>query len=179
MTHPFRDFAFCPKCGSNRFVDNNDKSKKCNDCGFIYYFNSSTAVVAVIENSEGEILVARRATDPAKGTLDLPGGFVDMHETAEEAMQREVMEETGLSVISPKYLFSIPNIYLYSGFEVHTVDLFFRCKIDDFSGLKAQDDVSELLFIEKENLTPSQFGLVSIRQAIQKIVSDNENNITI
>lgn len=175
MTHPFRDFAFCPKCGSNRFVYNNEKSKKCNNCGFIYYFNSSTAVVAVIENNEGEILVARRATDPAKGTLDLPGGFVDMHETAEEAMQREVMEETGLSVISPKYLFSIPNIYLYSGFEVHTVDLFFLCQVDDFSGIKAQDDVSELLFIARNNLDPADFGLISIRKGIEKLYSMHHN----
>lgn len=179
MTHPFRDFAFCPKCGADHFVENNEKSKKCIDCGFIYYFNPSTAVVAIIENNEGNVLVARRAKDPAKGTLDLPGGFVDLFETPEEAMQREVMEETGLSVISPRYLFSIPNIYLYSGFEVHTVDLFFQCKIDDFSGLKAQDDVSELLFIEKKKLEPTQFGLISIQKAINKLVSENENSITL
>ena len=179
MTHPFHDFLFCPKCGSSRFRENNEKSKKCSDCGFTYYFNSSTAVVAVIENNKEEVLVARRAKDPAKGTLDLPGGFVDTFETAEEAMEREVMEETGLSIFSSQYLFSIPNIYLYSGFEVHTVDLFFQCKIDDFSGLKAQDDVSELLFIRREELEPADFGLISIQKAIKKIVSDTENNITI
>lgn len=70
------------------------------------------------------MLVVRRAKDPAKGTLDLPGGFVDLHESAEEAVRREVKEETGLDVKSSRYLFSIPNIYLYSGFEVHTEDLF-------------------------------------------------------
>lgn len=179
MTHPLHDFAFCPKCGSHRFVENNEKSKKCTDCTFTYYFNSSTAVVAIIQNEKGEILVARRANDPAKGTLDLPGGFVDPFETAEEAMHREVAEETGLSIISPKYLFSIPNIYLYSGFEVHTVDLFFSCKISNFGGLQAQDDVSELLFIAREDLNPTDFGLVSIREAIKKIRSDNENSITL
>jgi mutator protein MutT len=175
MAHPFRDFLFCPKCGSKRFVENNDKSKKCGDCGFTYYFNSSTAVVAVIENDKGELLVARRAKDPVKGTLDLPGGFVDMFETAEEAMQREVKEETGLWVNSPRYLFSIPNIYLYSGFEVHTVDLFFLCQVDDFSGIKAQDDVSELLFIARDNLDPADFGLISIQKGIEKLYSMHHN----
>jgi len=179
MEHPFRDFAFCPKCGSTRFIENNEKSKRCTDCGFIYYFNSSAAVVAVIENNKGELLVARRAKDPARGTLDLPGGFVDMFETAEEAVKREVEEETGLSVNLPHYLFSIPNIYLYSGFEVHTVDLFFKCQIKDFNGLKAQDDVSELLFIAKEKLDPGHFGLISIQKAIKKLVSENENKIII
>lgn len=170
MKHPLHQFRFCPKCGSKHFVEYNEKSKKCSDCGFTYYFNSSAAVVAVIENSYGEVLVARRAKDPAKGTLDLPGGFIDMHETAEEAVAREIKEETGLSVNSTKYLFSIPNIYLYSGFEVHTVDIFFRCTVNDFNHLIAQDDVSELQFIAFDKLNVDEFGLVSIRKGVEKIL---------
>jgi mutator protein MutT len=128
-------------------------------------------VVAVIENNKGEILVCRRANDPAKDTLDLPGGFIDMYETAEEAACREIKEETRLIVTSIEYLFSIPNIYLYSDFEVHTVDMFFKCKVDDFSELKAQDDVSELFFISPNELNPSDFGLISIRKGIEKFLS--------
>lgn len=168
--HPLHQFCFCPKCGSNNFVENNEKSKKCDDCGFVYYFNSSAAVAAIIENEKGEILVARRAKEPAKGTLDLPGGFVDMHESAEEAVHREVWEETGLFTTSARYLFSIPNIYVYSGFEVHTVDIFFVCNIKEFSNLKPQDDVSELIFINKKELSPDDFGLISIRKGIEKML---------
>jgi len=168
--HPLHQFHFCPKCGSNNFVENNEKSKKCTDCGFVYYFNSSAAVVAIIENEKNEILVATRVADPAKGTFDLPGGFIDMHETAEEAVCREVLEETGLQIHSVEYLFSIPNIYVYSGFEVHTVDMFFRCNTKNFSGLKANDDVAELQFIARNKLNPNDFGLISIRKGIEKIV---------
>lgn len=175
MTHPLSQFRFCPKCGSNQFIEHNEKSKKCSDCGFIYYFNSSAAVVAVIENGKGEILVARRAKDPAKGTLDLPGGFVDLYETAEEAVAREIKEETGLSINSSQYLFSIPNIYLYSGFEVHTVDIFFRCKVNEYNHLMAQDDVSELLFIAYDRLNPADFGLVSIRKGVEKLLLGVKN----
>ena len=174
MNHPLHQFRFCPKCGSNRFTEHNEKSKKCADCDFTYYFNASASVVAVIENSKGEILVARRAKDPAKGTLDLPGGFVDMYETAEEAVAREIVEETGLVVNSSRYLFSIPNIYLYSGFEVHTVDLFFRCSVEAFNHLRAQDDVSELVFISYDRINPSDFGLVSIREGVEKLLSSNK-----
>lgn len=170
MQHPLYQFHFCPKCGSQHFEINNEKSKKCDDCGFIYYFNSSAAVVALIENTEGDILVATRAKEPAKGTFDLPGGFIDMFETAEEAVIREVYEETGLFITSVEYLFSIPNIYVYSKFEVHTVDLFFRCKANDFSRLKAQDDVSELQFISKKDINPADFGLSSIRKGIKKML---------
>ena len=170
MQHPLHQFRYCPKCGSNRFVEHNIKSKKCLDCGFVYYFNPSAAVVAVIENEKGELLVAIRAKDPAKGTLDLPGGFVDMYETAEEAVAREVLEETSLKVVSTEYLFSIPNLYVYSGFEVQTVDLFFRCKINDFSGLNAMDDVARLQFVARNKLHPTDFGLMSIRKGIEKLL---------
>jgi ADP-ribose pyrophosphatase YjhB (NUDIX family) len=175
MKHPLQQFLFCPQCGSPHFTENNEKSKRCADCGFVYYFNSSAAVVAVIENSKGEILVARRGKEPAKGTLDLPGGFVDLYETAEEAACREVAEETGLSVTSLQYLFSIPNIYVYSGFEVHTVDMFFRCRVSDFNGLQAQDDVSELQFIAPDRLNPAEFGLVSVQKAVEKLLSEAKN----
>ena len=164
MKHPFSLFKFCPKCGSEEFNVNNKESKKCSSCGFVYYFNSAAAIVAIIENSDGEVLVARRAKDPAKGTLDLPGGFAGMHETIEETVRREILEETRLQINSLKYIFSIPNIYEYLGFEVHTMDLFFECKIDDFSNMKAQDDVLELLFIPKNELNPEDFGLMSIKK---------------
>lgn len=170
MQHPLHQFLYCPKCGSSRFVEHNVKSKKCLDCGFVYYFNPSAAVVAVIENPKGELLVAVRAKDPAKGTLDLPGGFVDMYETAEEAVVREVREETLLKVVSTEYLFSIPNLYVYSGFEVQTVDLFFRCKINNFNDLNANDDVAQLQFVAREKLHPADFGLVSIRKGIEKFL---------
>ncbi len=170
MNHPLHQFHYCPRCGSAAFAEHNEKAKKCAECGFIYYFNSSAAVVAVIVNDRGEILVARRAKKPAKGSLDLPGGFIDLHETAEEAVIREIREESGLTVLNPRYLFSIPNIYLYSDFEVHTVDLFFRCKVNDFNGLRADDDVAELLFIPPEEINPAEFGLTSIRKGIEKIL---------
>lgn len=169
MKHPFSLFKFCPKCGSEEFNVNNEDSKKCSKCGFVYYFNSAAAIVAVIENSKGEVLVARRAKDPAKGTLDLPGGFAGRHETIEETVRREILEETRLEIDSLKYIFSIPNIYEYSGFEVHTMDMFFECKIDDFSNIKAQDDVLELIFIPKQDLNPDDFGLTSIRKGIEKL----------
>ncbi len=171
--HPLYQFKFCPKCGSAHFVDNNFKSKRCEACGFIYYFNPSSATIAVIINDRNEIMVATRANEPAKGTYDLPGGFVDMDETAEEAITREVKEETGLEVISTQYLFSIPNLYIYSGFQVETTDLFFLCKIKNSSQFSAQDDVAELKFIPIADLDPSLFGLRSVKIGIEKIQKMN------
>ena len=100
MEHPLSKFKFCPICGSTHFEINNFKSKKCGICGFTYYANPSSATVAFIMNEKDELLVVRRKNEPAKGNLDLPGGFVDMEETGEEGVMREVMEETGLEATS-------------------------------------------------------------------------------
>lgn len=171
--HPFFQFKYCPKCGSNQFIENNLKSNRCQSCQFVYYFNPSSATVAIIINDKKEILVATRAHNPAKGTLDLPGGFVDSGETAEEAVIREINEETGLKAISVKYLFSLPNTYMYSNFEVHTTDLFFLCKVETGRPFKAQDDVAELQFLPIDKLDSSVFGLSSTRKAIEIIKQMN------
>jgi mutator protein MutT len=167
--HPLHQFKFCPKCGSDRFVENNFKSKRCENCGFVYYFNSSSSTIAIIINDNNELLVATRAHEPSKGTLDLPGGFVDLNETGEETVVREVKEETHLDVSKVKYLFSIPNTYIYSEFEVHTLDLVYLCKVDSTQGLQAEDDVANLQFIKISELDPDLFGLHSVKQVIKEI----------
>ena len=170
--HPLDQFKFCPKCGSDKFYINNEKSKCCEACKFVYYFNPSAATVAFILNEKKELLVCRRGKDPKKGTLDLSGGFLDMNETGEEGVLREVLEETGLEVTDTTYLFSIPNTYMYSGFLVHTLDLFFLCKVKDCSRIQAMDDVSDSYWIPLENINPEDFGLDSIRKGVKRFLSD-------
>ena len=177
MRHPLHLFCFCPKCGSKAFVENDFKSKRCDDCGFTYYFNPLAATVAIITNSNGEILVATRSKEPAKGTFDLPGGFCDSYETAEEGVAREVLEETGLKVTSTRYLFTIPNIYSYSGMELHTMDMFFKCEVEDCNAAFADDDVADLRWIKIEELESKDFGLLSISKSIDMFKDLYKNNM--
>ena len=173
MKHPLSQFIYCPECGSKHFEVHNEKSKKCTECGFVYYFNPSSATVALILNDQKDLLVCRRAKEPAKGTLDLPGGFIDMGETAEEGVVREVREETGMTVQKATYLFSLPNIYIYSGFPVHTLDMFFLCTVEDSSHFSAMDDVSDSFFVPLTDIHPEDFGLDSIRIGLVKFLKEN------
>ncbi len=166
-------FNYCPKCAGD-FIDNNIKSKRCTRCGFIYYFNPSAAVVAIIKSPTGEILLSIRGKEPAKGTYDLPGGFLDSYESAEECVRREVKEECNLEVSSMRYLFSIPNLYNYSNFEVHTLDMFFECEVEDLTPLRADDDVASLHFLPPSDINPSDFGLISIREGIKRYIKTLE-----
>ncbi|OIP83152.1 MAG: DNA mismatch repair protein MutT [Porphyromonadaceae bacterium CG2_30_38_12] len=161
-------YHYCPHCGSTAFAVSSIKSMKCTDCGFSYYHNASAAVAAFITDKAGRILVCVRAKDPVQGTLDLPGGFVDYDETAEEAIKRELHEELQAEVTEVEYLFSLPNNYLYSGLSIATLDIFFKCKVKNIDLLQAADDVRSFSFIPMEQLNPIDFGLNSIQKAIQK-----------
>lgn len=174
--HPLDLFKYCPKCGSASFVEHSEKSKCCTECGFVYFFNVSSATVAFILNGKGELLVCRRAKEPKAGTLDLAGGFVDRFETGEEGVAREVLEETGLEVVEAKYLFSLPNTYLYSGFLVHTLDQFFLCRVNEGSALKAMDDVAESFWVPLDEVRAEEFGLDSVREGVKRFLK--EHNIT-
>ena len=175
MVHPLEKFSYCPVCGSEHFEVHNFKSKQCRDCGFTYYANPCSATAAFIVNDRQEMLVVRRGKEPAKGTLDLPGGFVDNDENAEEGMVREIKEETGLDIDpeTVEYQFSIPNVYHYSGMDIHTLDLFFLCHVTGEAVVKADDDAAELQWVPLREVYVERFGLRSIRQAVHRFLAQN------
>jgi 8-oxo-dGTP diphosphatase len=65
-------------------------------------------VVDVIIEQESTVLFAKRKKEPFKGCPGLPGGFVNIGETIEEAARREVKEETSLDIELTDILVSIP-----------------------------------------------------------------------
>ncbi|MCX6309703.1 MAG: NUDIX domain-containing protein, partial [Bacteroidia bacterium] len=73
----------------------------------------------------------------------MPGGFVDLDESAEEALVREIKEELNLELTDIRFFQSIPNLYEYSGMVIHTLDLLFTAQAANFTPLCAADDVKE------------------------------------
>jgi len=172
MEHPLIKFRYCPICGSEKFIERNDRSKLCRQCGFHYYLNAVAAVAGFVLNDKNELLLCRRAQEPQKGMLDLPGGFVDIDETAEDAIKREVLEELNLEADNISYLFSIPNKYLYSDFTVRTLDMFFKIEVKDLQKLKCKDDVSEAKFVPFNKINIDEIGLESIKIAVKKFINN-------
>ena len=168
MNHPLKAFEFCPRCGSKHFEINGERSRHCSDCNLTYYANASASTAAIITNSKDEVLLTTRAFNPAKGMLDLPGGFVDMNETAEEAIIREIKEELNINIQNPQYLFSLPNEYEFSGITVHTLDLFFKVEIDDNTIISTADDVASAQLFDLKHVNIESIGLKSIKTAIEK-----------
>ena len=172
MTHPLHTFRYCPRCGAPELQHPHGRALHCPQCELTYYHNVAAAVACIVLDDRDHILSVRRAREPAKGTLDLPGGFVDPHESAEAAARRELQEETGLVPQSLRYLFSLPNTYPYSGIDVFTADLFYLARVPDFHNARAADDAAALDIRPLAALRAADYGLASIRQAIASIIRE-------
>lgn len=168
--HPLYRFRYCPLCGAEGFQEHGANARRCPGCGFTYYANPKASTAAIIINEQDEILVARRAEEPARGTLDLVGGFMDLDETAEEGLCREIKEETGLLVLpeQTRFLFSQPNHYPFSGIIVRTIDLFFEVRVQGHPVAAAHDDVASLEWIPLSQLRIEDFGFESMRKALTR-----------
>jgi ADP-ribose pyrophosphatase YjhB (NUDIX family) len=99
--------------------------------------------------------------------LDLPGGFVEPMESAEEAVIREIKEELNLRVTKIRYLVSYPNMYPYSNFVVPTVDLAYVCEVEGLDCLEPDDDVASIEFIRPDKIDLNALCANSMRQIIQ------------
>lgn len=157
----------CPQCGSRNLTWSGPKQFFCAACGFVLYLNIAAAVAAIIE-CRGEILFGVRRKEPKAGMLDLPGGFVDQNETAEEALRRELREE--LLVDMPgklQYFCSFPNRYPYRGIVYDTLDLFFVMQLEDRPLIRAGDDLAGVRWIGRTAVDERLIGFDSVREAIR------------
>lgn len=165
--HPVDIFKFCPKCGSANFATTGPRSKHCGDCSFNYFFNTSAAASALIFDDKGRLMLTRRGINPHKGKLDLPGGFVEYDESAEEAIKRELHEELGAEVAEISYFGTFPNQYEFSDMIVHTLDSTFKIKLKSLDDLKPQDDVASVEFWPIQMIKLEDLPFRSIQNTIQ------------
>ncbi len=99
---------FCGVCGGPMRFDT-DISKKCEHCGKEVWPQLATAVIVLVRKDKEVLLV--HAKNFRTDFYGLVAGFVETGETLEEAVHREVMEETGLHIKNLKYFASQPWPY--------------------------------------------------------------------
>jgi ADP-ribose pyrophosphatase YjhB (NUDIX family) len=93
------NYTFCPRCGAplSEQVAFGRPRRVCRYCGFIHFKDPKVAVAALV-SADGRVLLVRRAVMPGIGLWALPAGYMDQDESPQEALAREVSEETGLTV---------------------------------------------------------------------------------
>ncbi|WP_182868077.1 NUDIX hydrolase [Rhodopirellula sp. JC639] len=123
-------YLHCPRCGC-KHDDPGQVPFRCDHCQFAVFFGPVAAVGGLIVDPENKLLLVRRARNPGKGQWGLPGGFVDSGESIEEALAREVYEETRLRLKQTELLITHPNQYDYQGIVTQVIDLFYVCRALD------------------------------------------------
>ena len=162
-------FTYCPNCKSTHFTFENNFRFHCNACDFVYYHNIAAAV-AVVFTFEDAVLFTVRNVDPDKGKLDLPGGFIDPNETAEEAACREIKEELGITVVPKdlKYITTSPNDYLYKNVPYRTMDIFYECSLTSKTvSVTAKDEIQDLIWMDRKQIDLEKIAFTSIRKVIE------------
>jgi len=170
LSEKMKPFNRCPACGSSDIVLEENKVFRCRDCAFTYFHNVAAAVGAILEY-DGKIVLIKRAREPGKGKLDLPGGFIDPNESAEEAVIRETKEEICIDIKEPEYLGSYPNIYEYQDVLYHTCDLFFYCRIDALPVEFSKTEVEELVLLSPSEIPADKIAFDSVGLALEKVKS--------
>jgi NAD+ diphosphatase len=99
-----RTHQFCGVCAEPTEVSTSDRSRACPKCRIPMYPRLSPAMIVCVERGN-EILLARSPHFPP-GIFSVPAGFVEPGESAEEAVVREVHEETGIVVDEVEYFSS-------------------------------------------------------------------------
>lgn len=101
-----RDHRFCGRCGSPTERSTRERVRTCTACGHASYPRLSPAVIVLVER-DGRCLLARNARTkmPFFSTL---AGFVEVGETLEQTVAREIREEAGIEVTDIEYFGSQP-----------------------------------------------------------------------
>ncbi len=167
---PSKLFRHCPRC-SAALVRPGTVPLACG-CGFTLYFNPAIGAASFVRRADGLYLFVRRARDPGIGLLTVPGGFVDIGETAEVAVRREVFEEVGVELTNLRYVCSLTNEYPYKGVTYPVCDFMFHADAVDPDAAHAGDGTASFQWRRLDDLDPAELAFPSVRRGRELLLAN-------
>lgn len=167
-----RGWKYCPRCRGEleRKVPKGDDRPRlvCCACGYVLYENPAPCVCAIVEK-DGKIMLTKRAEEPAKGKWDLPGGYIEVGETPEETLERELLEETGLSIEIERMLGFFLDTYGDGGTDTLNISFVVR----PVGGVERPgSDVAEIGWFDTNSLPPPhELAFRNTREALRAWLS--------
>ncbi|ANW24581.1 NADH pyrophosphatase [Vibrio coralliilyticus] len=131
--HMTQTLRFCPICGGRNHLNHNQIAMQCGDCRTLHYPRIFPCIIVAVRNGD-QILLAQHPRH-RNGMYTVIAGFVEVGETLEQCVAREVKEETGIDVANIRYFGSQPWAFpssLMMGF------------LADYQGGELKPDYSEL-----------------------------------
>jgi len=97
---------FCPQCGGRTHLNHRDMAMQCQDCRTLHYPRIFPCIIVAVRK-ENQILLAQHPKHKS-GMYTVIAGFLEVGETLEQCVAREVLEETGITVSNIRYFGSQP-----------------------------------------------------------------------
>ena len=170
-------FNYCPIC-AGKLKTANQELQICTQCGQHWYHNPRPATCVILHNQENQILFTVRAQKPNKGLLDLPGGFISLDETVEQAAVRELKEELNLE-LTPQdltYFASSTDLYLYQTLNLPILNLGYFVRLssplDQF--VLQKSEISQVIYQPVDQIDYSQLaspGIISLVKQYLRLVT--------
>jgi 8-oxo-dGTP diphosphatase len=91
------DVRFCPRCGREATIKY-PRSITCGNCGYGAFYNPKPVACTIPRTPDDDIILLKRGFEPNRGRWSMPGGFVDLGETVEQAAIREAKEEINVDI---------------------------------------------------------------------------------
>ena len=101
-----RRAKYCPLCGKTLGERPREGRRRlcCSSCDFVLYANPACAAAGLVLDGAGRVLLVRRSIPPHRGQWALPAGYQERDEAPRRAVEREILEETGLRVDAGRLL---------------------------------------------------------------------------
>ena len=150
-----RNIKFCSYCGTPYIMKKIQGRPRlfCPACNEVWYQNPLPAATALVLDSHHQLLLGKRRIEPQKGHWCLPGGFIEQGETMEQAVLRELEEETGLA---GTVVTLVDCFYQESRFYGSLIIFGYLVAVQG-GKMCAGDDLEEVRFFDLDNLPPLAF----------------------
>jgi ADP-ribose pyrophosphatase YjhB (NUDIX family) len=164
---------FCSACGQPVAlkVPEGDHLPRhvCSACGVVHYENPRIIAGCVVE-TEGRILLCKRAIEPRRGFWTAPAGFMENGESVQHAAAREAMEEA-LADVRIGSLLAIVNVL-----RAHQVHIMFRATLNNAAFGVGPESLETRLYEESEIPWP-EIAFLSVEFALQRYLSDRRAGV--
>ncbi|MFT4542184.1 MAG: 8-oxo-dGTP diphosphatase [Planctomycetota bacterium] len=157
---------FCPLCGGSLAPTEiaGRTRQRCAPCNWVLYANPASAAAAAVIDRELRVLLIRRSLAPHQGSWALPAGYQEMDENPQDAVEREVLEETGARIeVGPL----LDVIYIADDPRKPANVIIYLCR---FLGgeVRGADDAMEAAFFPLDQL-PENIGFDNTRLVLEPL----------
>lgn len=165
------DILYCSYCGGPLRESNEYGTRHCvcTNCERRFYNNPVPSVGALLMNTQQQVLLVLRKYPPHANTWDVPGGFFDIDETAEEALLRELNEELSIAPKRLLYVGSAHDRYDFGKRNYHTISLLFA-GIFDTQAPSISDEISDASWFDMHSIPYEKISFPNLTTLIRTVV---------